>query len=143
LQPILGVLGRVTTLLDHKFHKKQITVHIEISPDAEKVEVDSDRMTQVFINLLLNAVQALQPHGTIHISATINNTMLCIEFEDNGTGVTPELEKTLFSPFVTGQKNGTGLGLAISSKIVESFQGTLSHNKVKGGGACFRVLLPV
>lgn len=142
-EPIQDVINRVTTLLDHKFHKKQITVHTKINADVQNIEIHSDPMTQVFINLLLNAVQAMAPHGHINIRATVQESTLHIEFQDDGPGVSPELSKTLFSPFVTGQKNGTGLGLAISSKIMESFHGTLSYTEVKGGGACFKLVLPV
>lgn len=140
-ESVQDILGRVTTLLEHKFRKKQITIHTEI--DAEDINIDSDRMTQVFINLLLNAVQAMEQHGHIRIRAKIKDSMLCIEFQDDGHGVNPELEKTLFTPFVTGQPNGTGLGLAISSKIVESFHGTLRHRNRTEGGACFIIELPV
>lgn len=137
------VLTRVTTLLDHKFRKKDITIHNEIGRDTGQLEIDSDRMAQVFINLLLNAVQVLEPGGNIHIRSRLHEGMLSMDFADDGPGVDPGLVKTLFTPFITGQENGTGLGLAISSKIMESLGGSLTHANREQGGACFTLSLPV
>ncbi len=142
-EPVQDILGRVTTLLDHKFRRKQITIHPEIDNDAAQLAIDSDRMTQVFINLLLNGIQAMGQHGHIHIRAEIKDATLRMEFQDDGPGVPPELQKTLFTPFVSNQANGTGLGLAISSKIMESFLGTLRYETSAEGGACFIVELPL
>lgn len=137
------VLARVTTLLDHKFRKKDITIHTEISTDTGHLEIDSDRMAQVFINLLLNSVQTLAPRGNIYIRSRLHDGMLAMEFADDGPGVDPALVKTLFTPFITGQANGTGLGLAISSKIMESLHGSLTHADREQGGACFTLTLPI
>ncbi len=142
-EPLQVILGRVTTLLGNKFRKKDITIHRDISPDCEGLEIDSDRMAQIFINLLLNGTQAVSEGGNITIRARIEEGNLIMEFQDDGPGVDRALLETLFTPFSTNRKNGTGLGLAISSKLMESFNGSLTHKNTDEGGACFRLVLPV
>jgi len=112
------------------------------------VEADGSRLEQVFVNLLLNAVQAL-PEGregnSIELrGATLPDGRACIEIKDNGIGITTENLRRIFDPFFTTKPVGvgTGLGLTVCHNIVSSYGGEIEVDSVSGHGCTMRVLLP-
>jgi len=143
LESLPRVLERVATLLDNSFRSKNITLHINLSDNAEGIFINGDKMSQVFINLLLNGCEALEPEQQITVSVQETDNQIEILFQDNGPGV-PEAEQSkIFDPFYTTREEGTGLGLAISSRIVESYGGSIRlANQEQGRGALFIVTLP-
>jgi signal transduction histidine kinase len=112
--------------------------HISISGDAQVI-ADAARLRQLVMNILLNAIQAVQSHDTgdeggkvvIHISPD------GFSITDNGPGIAPEILPTLFAPFTTNKKSGTGLGLHLARSIAEAHQATLSVDTTVKNGACF------
>lgn len=105
--------------------------------NGASADVDAEMMRRVFLNLVLNAAQAMDPGGTLTIQATAN----WIAFSDTGCGIPPEVMDKLFTPFVTSKAKGTGLGLAIAQKIVEAHGGTIEAKNNAGGGASFTIKL--
>jgi two-component system NtrC family sensor kinase len=103
------------------------------------------QLSQVFMNLLINAVQAIQAHGTITLRTGEEPGIIWVEVEDTGCGIPPENLSHLFDPFFTTKPvgTGTGLGLAIAYKIVETHQGHIEVRSEVGHGTTFRVILPV
>jgi signal transduction histidine kinase len=105
--------------------------------DETPVDLDADMMRQVFLNLILNAAQAMPPGGRL----TIRSAGRTISFADTGPGIPPEILEKLFAPFVTGKAKGTGLGLAIAHKIVEAHGGLIEARNDPAGGAVFTIRL--
>ncbi|MDR9501080.1 MAG: ATP-binding protein [Desulfurivibrionaceae bacterium] len=136
------VLKRVITLLDNTFHKKGIKVELEAPGDCGTVWVDADKMAQVFINLLINAAEAVSPEGHIVVRLGREDAFATIAFADDGPGIPAREYERVFTPFYSGKGEGTGLGLAISAKIVESYNGKISVGRSELGGALFIVYLP-
>jgi signal transduction histidine kinase len=102
-----------------------------------EAEVDADMLTRVFLNLALNACQAMPPGGTLRVTFDGRSVALA----DTGPGIPADLLDKLFSPFVTSKAKGTGLGLAIAHKIVEAHGGTIEARNAPEGGAVFTVRL--
>jgi len=137
------IIDQVSTLLDNRLRKKDIRLERAIGSDSGQTLLDADRMSQVCINLLLNAVEAVPAGGRIRITA--DNTAagnLRLVVEDNGPGIGPADREKVFRPFYSTRSDGTGLGLAISSRIIESCGGRISVDDSPLGGARFTVLLP-
>jgi two-component system sensor histidine kinase HydH len=96
-------------------------------PDTEcSIEADKDKLLQVFLNVLLNAIQATGSGGTIRTSIQIVDERVCIEFSDSGCGIGAEKLPKVFDPYFSTKKEGTGLGLALSKKIIEDHNGRIS-----------------
>lgn len=100
-----------------------------------------DQLVQVILNLVLNAMDAAGPGGTVELEIHSDGAEVAFQVSDNGPGVKAEDESRLFEPFFTTKKHGTGLGLFISRKIIEEHGGSLVYSTRPGGGACFRALL--
>jgi C4-dicarboxylate-specific signal transduction histidine kinase len=104
---------------------------------------ESGSLSQVLINLLLNAAQAIQGPGRVVVHSRRADGQAAIEVEDSGTGIAPSALPRLFEPFFTTKGNkGTGLGLAVSLHLVSSMGGRLSAENLASGGARFTVHLP-
>jgi two-component system, NtrC family, sensor histidine kinase HydH len=122
-----------------------VKVEREFALGLPRVMLDQDLCEQVFINLLMNACEAMDHGGElkIRIQATPEESGVMVEIEDNGPGVPPELKEQIFNPFVSTKKTGVGLGLAIVSKIVDAHGGSVKLISPAHQGACFRVTFPV
>ena len=118
-------------------------VDMEIETSGEiRLECDRDRLTQVFINLLTNAVEAMPEGGTITVKIDGRESGVVVEFIDDGQGMSPALKYQIFDLFYTTKAGGTGIGLAIARKIVEAHQGSLDVMSRPGEGTTFTVFLP-
>jgi two-component system NtrC family sensor kinase len=102
-------------------------------------------LQQVFLNLVVNAAQAIESGEAIRITTRVEGDCVVVLVEDNGSGIAPEKIEHVFDPFFTTKAigEGTGLGLAISYQIVRNHGGDLSVESSPGIGACFRVALPI
>jgi C4-dicarboxylate-specific signal transduction histidine kinase len=129
-----------------KFDKKlkQITTRIELADDLPPVRVDDGNMIQVFINLLLNAADAIADTSKkITIRTFKEDDRVVAQVIDNGCGIPEELLGQIFDPFFTTKEKGTGLGLSISHEIVKKFGGELRVESLEGHGSVFSIILPV
>jgi hemerythrin-like metal-binding protein len=102
------------------------------------------QLTQVFVNLLVNAAQAIAQRGTITLRTGVSDQQVWIEIADTGTGMSAQTQKRIFEPFYTTKPvgQGTGLGLSISWEIVARHQGSVEVHSEPGQGSCFRITLP-
>ena len=102
------------------------------------------QLNQVFMNLLVNAAQAIERQGEIQIRTGYSDSEVWVEIADNGRGISPEHMNRLFEPFFTTKPvgKGTGLGLSLSYGIVKKHRGRIEVNSQPGEGTCFRVVLP-
>ncbi len=113
--------------------------------DAEPVALiaDAGQLQQVFVNLVLNARDALPGGGELTVTTRRSGPWVAIEVADTGPGVAREMVARLFEPFASTKDTGLGLGLVISKRIVEDHGGTIGAVNQPNGGACFYVRLPI
>jgi signal transduction histidine kinase len=145
---------RVHELLDHSLRLLQpqisgklITVKKNYRAESDAVRGDDAQLQQTFMNLLLNALEAMGPNGTLSISTEIaggesGGRFVKIKIQDTGVGIAPENLAKLFEPFFTTKKNGTGLGLAICQRIAVEHRGAIEVQSETGKGSTFGILLP-
>lgn len=107
--------------------------------------LDHEQMKRVFINLIDNAVAAIEGPGEIKIATHFDPQLQIVRIKviDNGAGVPADIRHNLFEPYITTQKHGTGLGLSIVAQIISDHQGFIRHQNMTAGGACFSIELPV
>jgi len=121
---------------------EELEVEVVVEPGAESGRFDPERLQQVMLNLLRNALQAMEGRGHLRLSARRATGLLILGVEDNGKGIPPEMLSDVFNPFFTTKENGTGLGLAIVRKIVELHGGNLFVTSEPGRGTRFDIHLP-
>jgi len=128
--------------------KSPLEFVVECKTDGCRLaNIDSNRMRQVFRNLLENARQACNGSGIIQVRLQLkqhhNRPSLKIDFDDSGEGIDPANCDKIFQPFFTTKTKGTGLGLAITRRIVEAHQGTIHFDSNEAGGTRFTIFLPL
>ncbi|MGD0825460.1 MAG: ATP-binding protein [Terriglobales bacterium] len=133
---------------------KPIKIELQQAPDLPEVEHDSDQIHQVLLNLLLNAVQAMDNAGAdagtgadagkgeVHVEIGSRDQYASVTVSDSGKGIPPQHLAHIFRPFYTTKGNGTGLGLSLARRIVEEHHGHIEVASVVGKGSKFTVLLP-
>lgn len=136
-------LMETLTLLRYELRKQQIDLSTDYG-DLPLIRVDSNRFKQVFINLILNAVQAMDKHGRIFITTRAADTSLSVRICDTGPGIPDNEKERIFEPFYTRRKDGTGtgLGLYLCRQIIAGYEGTLTVTDNPGQGSCFTLSLP-
>lgn len=106
------------------------------------VEGDQDKLTQLFLNLFLNSLQAMDNGGTITVSTKHGDGKTHIAVADTGQGIDEILREKIFDPYFTTKSDGTGLGLSLSAKIIEDHRGSVSIESLKGDGTTVTITLP-
>lgn len=140
--PLKQTVAHVLNLIGMQLKKSRIQLEHSIDDHAESFPVDNDRLSQVLMNLILNANDAIGKTGSINLIAYIKDNNLMIEITDNGPGIPTEMVENIFNPFITGKEKGNGLGLSISRKIIESQGGSLIVDVTYTDGARFIITLP-
>jgi len=143
-------LSNLNTTVEHAvmLARQQVLskpIQIEFHPTLEmpEVEHDSDQLHQVLLNLLLNAVQAIEDSGVVVVEVHSETESAVISVTDNGRGIPPEHIAHIFRPFYTTKGNGTGLGLSLTRRIVEQHRGRIEVTSELGNGTRFQVYLPL
>lgn len=145
------VLDSVLALSAKELQHHHIAVERLDSPDLPSVQANPDHLKQVFLNLVLNAVDAMPTGGKLRIRSSPaeiqrdgeRQPAVRIEVADTGHGISPEIQAKLFEPFVTTKEQGAGLGLSISYSIIEAHNGQISVSSEEGEGTTFSILLPI
>ena len=122
---------------------KRIMIELEKGEDIPPVDHDPNQINQVLLNLLLNAIQAMDKPGSIYVSLRRDNDDVLITVADEGKGISPENLPNIFRPFFTTKGHGTGLGLSLARRIVEAHGGTIRVRSEVGKGTQFVVRLPI
>ena len=132
------------TLVGHQAQIKRIQVVRKETPPVPLVMADFSQIQQVFVNLVVNAIQATSEGGKLTITTSAEDGRVRINFEDTGVGIPPENMQKLFTPFFTTKTEvkGVGLGLSVSYGIVERHGGKIEVQSEVGKGSTFTVLLP-
>ena len=136
------LLNDILDLLDRELHFNRITVRKDYADGLPAIKSDPSQLRQVFQNLMLNAVAAIQKEGQITLTTQVDRGGIKVSVEDNGPGIPGDIMDKIFDPLFTAKPDGTGLGLSISAKIVEKLGGRISVESDPGKGARFTVNLP-
>ncbi len=137
------MLEHVLTLLHRDFEAKRLRLFRDWPDALPRLRLDQDHITQVLLNILLNAIQATEPDGEIHVSAQADATALEIVVRDTGAGIAPDDLPHIFDPFFSTKKQGNGLGLAIAHTVIEQHRGDILVESEIGHGSAFRIRLPL
>jgi len=122
---------------------KSVEITLQKDPSLPEVEHDSDQIHQVLLNLLLNALQAIDKNGKITVTVKPQGATAVVEVTDNGRGIAPDHLPNIFRPFYTTKGEGTGLGLSLARRIVEDHHGRIDVTSAVGKGTTFAVVLPL
>lgn len=138
------ILEKNLTYLEPQISENGYVVKTYIADELPRLAADADMLYQAFLNILLNAMQAMPGGGEIQIEVNSTGGAVIIVFEDEGPGITPENMDKIWNPFFTTKEMGTGLGLGIVKNIIESHGGTIDvRNNTPLRGVTVRVELPV
>ncbi|MFN7680443.1 MAG: sensor histidine kinase [Planctomyces sp.] len=138
-------LQRSMNLVEGRLVQSGIRLEVQMGDEPLLVYADSEQLNQVFVNLLLNAAEAMPGGGlvTVCLAGSEACSVARVEILDTGPGISPEIQGRLFEPFATTKERGTGLGLAICRRIVRDHAGQIQADNRPDGGALFRVELPL
>ncbi len=152
---LLHLLESTLDFLDHQTRKQNVTVIKEFQDPLPLFRGDSDQIQQVFLNILLNALQAMPHGGTLRMAVSsksmareglegFRREYLEILVEDTGTGMEEEVRKSIFKPFFSTKEKekGTGMGLTVSLGIIQDHEGWIEVESELGKGSCFKIYLP-
>jgi signal transduction histidine kinase len=142
-QNIHYIIEHTLELLQSQADSKQVTLRMEFNNDCDGILLcDGDQMTQVFLNLIMNAMQHVKKGGHVEVTTQFHQTQLEIKVSDNGLGISNAHKQKVFDPFFTQRQDGIGLGLTVVQQIVLAHQGEIFVTDSTSGGACFHILLP-
>jgi signal transduction histidine kinase len=140
------LVDRVATLLEPEARKHKLTLTRALSPNVPFINADGDQIKQVLINLVLNAIQATAPGGTISVTTRSvdhrKGAFGQLEIHDTGVGIPQDQLEHIFDPFFTTKAKGTGLGLAIAHQLITEHGGSIMVDSREGRGTSFFVNLP-
>lgn len=139
------IIGEVLELLQHKGRDERVTLVNNLRGSLPPVLGDASALRQVFLNLVMNAFQAIPESGTVRLETDFNATEVVARVIDNGCGIEPGMLDQIWNPFFTtkGVGKGQGLGLAITYDIIEKHHGSIEVHSLKGVGSEFHVKIPL
>jgi two-component system nitrogen regulation sensor histidine kinase GlnL len=149
------VVGDIIFLQKRSIDGREISIQQHFDPSIPSILADERLLTQLFLNLVKNALEAIGDEGLLRITTRMvsdysmtkkgerPSRMVAIDIADNGPGISKEDQELLFTPFFTTKSGGTGLGLAICHKIVSEHRGMIKVDSEKGRGTTFTVMLPL
>lgn len=136
------ILGDTLRLVEHRIRGQQVQVQRSLAP-LPPLQADPEKIQQVFLNLFLNALDAMPTGGTLQILTwPKESTWIQIQIRDSGSGIPPDIRDSLFLPFVSRKEGGLGLGLSIVQRIIEEHRGTIRVESEKRLGSTFIIDLP-
>jgi two-component system NtrC family sensor kinase len=147
LQDVNEITQSSVQMLQHEMRLRDIACRLHLAPGLPRVSCDRNQVQQVLINLIQNAIQAVEDRGQIQVATSLgpDGRAVRITVADNGPGIFPDVLSHIFEPFFTTKPEGTGLGLSICYGIVERHHGRIwaeSPVPANGAGAAFTLELP-
>jgi len=147
LEPVdvAGVVRQSVSICDHLVERDGISLTVEVDPQLPVIRAISGQLEQILINLITNAVHAVESGGQVLVRARVEGPKaILLEVSDSGPGISEEDLERIFEPFFTTKPDGrgTGLGLSIVRNIVEQHRGQISVQRSELGGASFQIVLP-
>jgi signal transduction histidine kinase len=142
------VIRDTLSLLEHQFKTAKISVDLDLAAELPVIQGNPGKLQQVFLNLLLNAKEAMPGGGKLRVATLVNGHVEAV-VSDNGAGIAPEHLKRIYDPFFTtksmpkpGDKKGTGLGLSVSYGIIQEHAGKIHVESAVGAGTTFHLEFP-
>jgi len=133
----------VVKLLNKLFYQNVIKVKCKYDRILPDINIDKTQIKELFMNVLQNAVEAINQDGTITITAGIENEFVKIEVIDSGAGIPADLMEKIFDPFFTTKENGTGLGVSACYGIMKDHDGDLIYSSIEGEGTVVSIFFPI
>jgi signal transduction histidine kinase len=139
------VIQETLSLLEHQLTKAGIQLKTDLDPELPPVHGNAGKLQQVFLNLFLNARDAMNGGGTLEVRTWTEGVGIRVEVCDTGHGIAPENIHRIYDPFFTTKaaRKGTGLGLSVTYGIIQEHGGSIEVSNRRSGGARFRLELPV
>lgn len=141
------LIREVLAFLEKEILYRNIRLELELRDNLPTIRSDRGQLQQIFLNIINNAIDAVEDEGYVRIATTRQDAFLRVDITDNGPGIPQETMKHIFEPFFTtktkGEHKGTGLGLSITYGLVTKLGGTIKVDSVVGEGTTFTVLLPL
>lgn len=137
-----GLLEKAGSLIRIDAEATGVEVSVDLPAELPLIQADEDKLKQVFLNLFLNAIQAMADGGELTISAARDGSKIRVQVTDTGCGISPEDLPRVFDPYFTTKPDGTGLGMAMSSKIIEEHGGQITLDSKEGQGTSVIVEIP-
>jgi signal transduction histidine kinase len=137
------MLQYILHLMSKQLSEANVNIALDFHGAIPSVMAVGSQIQQVFINLILNAADAMPEGGSMKITARAFKDGVEVLFQDRGKGIPKEKQSNIFEPFFSTKDGGTGLGLTVSYNIISAHGGTLELLSERGPGACFRIFLPV
>ncbi|MDB5047785.1 MAG: periplasmic sensor signal transduction histidine kinase, partial [Fibrobacteres bacterium] len=133
----------VLALLQHQLISNQVEVKLSLDPDNTRILGNRNQLKQVFINLMMNAIHAMEKEPRVlEISTILRDGIVMASVRDSGVGISQENISRIFEPFFSTKSMGTGLGLSISYGLIKEHKGTIEVESQESRGTCFTVRLP-
>ena len=142
-QSLVPALQSILALMEANLTHHQIQLVSELASDLPGFQFDSDKIKQAFMNVVLNAMEAMPQGGTLTVAALKQENGVCIKVTDTGIGISEEDIEHLFEPFFTRKEKGTGLGLANVKRILEEHNGTVEIESTPSEGTTVSLWLPL
>jgi C4-dicarboxylate-specific signal transduction histidine kinase len=139
---VRDLLKATLDLVRYDRRSRNIELKLSVPDELNPVLVDDNQLEQIFLNIILNAIDAMSEGGMLEISAADNDGEVSISFKDTGSGIPPDQLEHVFEPFFTTKESGTGFGLSVSYSIIKSFGGEIDVQSSPGHGTTFTVRLP-
>jgi len=139
------LINEILSIMENQFHIKNIKVIINLKEDMPDIMLDVNQIEQVFVNILLNSIEAMTKAGRIIVSSNCDQDFVYVTFQDNGHGISEENIGKIFDPFFTtkSKQKGSGLGLSVSYGIIRRHNGTIEVKSKINEGTTFIVKLPL
>jgi signal transduction histidine kinase len=141
---INDIINEIIQFFDQRFKKENISLKYDLAKDLPQIEADPSQITQVLMNIIVNAIQAMPQGGTLTIVTSKKEKEVDIIISDTGVGMSEEVKKKIFIPFFTTKEvgKGTGLGLSVALGIIESHGGSIEVASEPDRGSTFTIRIP-
>jgi len=142
---INSIIDNIILLVRNQTSFRNVAIEKILSDSIPEIMADKDQIQQVFINIIINASEAMSKGGSLRIESQLSRSAdtIFVKFTDTGPGIPDHMKEKIFDPFFTTKEQGTGLGLSISYGIIEQHGGDIDVDSVLGGGTTFTIKLPV
>jgi two-component system sensor histidine kinase HydH len=140
---VARIVSHVSDLLRPEAAAREIQITTQVEPALPLIRADPVRLTQALMNLVINAMQAVERQGKIEVSANQVEAAILVKVTDSGPGIPQEKLASIFDPYFTTKSEGSGLGLWIAQQIATAHGGSIQAQNGTSGGAVFAMVLPV
>lgn len=144
VQDITDIIKTALGIVKYDKRVRKINFVTDLKPGLPKVNVAADQLLQVFVNIMINAIDATEGNGTITVKSGFDSRNIFVEISDDGCGIDQTIIEKIFDPFFTTKEvgKGTGLGLSVSYGIIKRFNGEIKVDSRANQGSTFTILLP-